>query len=391
MKNLNIGVFFGGKSPEHDVSIITGQLIISELKKAGYKVTPVYITKLGKWFLGENLGLLKTFTDQAEAKKINDGLNYSLDLNASDQKMVFQKKGFMSEKIMVDIAFPAFHGMNGEDGTIQGLWELLNIPYIGCDLTTSAIAMDKALTKEFYLSQNIPTTKFVSAITSEWKEQKEILLEKITSTISFPLFVKPARLGSSIGMTKVNELAKLSDALEVAFYFDNKVIVEEAVENLADLTCACIGNDEPIASLVQEAVFQSDHFSYEEKYLEDGGAQFGKNDNGVIIPARLSEANTETIRQMAIDIYKIFACSGISRIDFLFDKKTEKIYANEINTLPGTLYHHLWKKSGLDISELLERLLTLAQEKHATKNKINTDYKSDLLNFANSIKLKIDK
>jgi D-alanine-D-alanine ligase len=389
-KNLNVGVFFGSRSPEHDVSIITGQLIISELKKLGYGVTPVYLSKQGNWFIDDKLGSLKFFTNlekENELKKLN---SWQLELSASSGKMTFRNNSLISKKITIDVAFPAFHGVNGEDGTIQGLFELTNIPYVGCDVLSSALAMDKVVTKMIYRSEGILTSEFIYFNRTDWKNDKTETIKKINN-LKWPVFIKPARLGSSIGITKVKDQADLENACEVALHFDDKVIVEESVENMADITCAVIGNEIAIHSLIQEAVFSGDHFNYEDKYLEDGGAQLGNAKNSLVIPANLTDDKTKETQDLAVKIYKIFGCSGIARIDFLYEKETQKIFANEINTLPGTLYHHLWKKSGIEIGELLEKLIKFASEKNESKKKITSVFNSDLLKFANSMKLKIDK
>jgi D-alanine-D-alanine ligase len=388
--NLKIGVFFGGKSPEHDVSIITGQLIISELKKMGREVMPVYLDKKGGWFIGKELGRLKFFNSAATDEELKKFSGYRMDLKESEKKMVFKKKGIFSKKVEIELAFPAFHGANGEDGTIQGMFEMFNIPYVGCDVPSSAIAMDKVLTKLFYQSKNIATTKFIYFTQKDWRENKDVILLKIKNDLNWPIFIKPARLGSSIGMAKVKNYEELEFACEVALHYDNKILAEESIEDLADITCAAIGNDKPKPSLIQEVVFSGDHFSYEDKYLEDGGAQLGNAQNNIIIPARLDEKTTKEVQNLAVKIFKMFGCSGIARIDFLYDKKSKIIYANEINPLPGTLYHHLWKKSGLGLDELVENLIQFALEKHKEKNELTYTFDSDILKQAKGIKLKLE-
>ena len=381
-----IGVFFGSRAPEHDVSIVTGQLIISGLKELGYKVIPVYITKKGEWLIDNKLSAIETF----RKGKIDVGkwANYNLDLDASKEKLVFRKKGVFGKEITVDIVFPAFHGQNGEDGTFQGLCEMLNVPYVGCDTTASAVAMDKILTKLLYVAQKIPTTKFVQVTSKAWEENRSSILKEIKN-LKMPLIIKPARLGSSIGISKATNTKELEFAIEVALHYDPKVVVEEVVENLMDITCCVIGNDDPIPSLLQESVFQSDFFSYEDKYIKEGGAQLGRAQQSLVIPARLDEKTTKEIRAAAIEIYRLIGCSGIARVDFLFDKKAKKWFANEINTLPGTLYHHLWKKSGLEFGELLKRLIGYAEEKFRVKKNITYTFESSILTQASSNKLSL--
>jgi D-alanine-D-alanine ligase len=387
----NIGVFFGSQSPEHDVSIITGQLIIAGLKGLGYPVVPVYITKQGKWMIGEHLGEMKIFTNPSLTLPLKGEGKWWLDMEESVGKMVFKKKGLVGKTIIIDLAFPALHGSFGEDGTIQGLFEMLGVPYVGCDVTSSALAMDKALTKQMYTQHQIPTTKFVYFFKEDWEKNRELVKQKIRELEKYPLFVKPVHLGSSIGIGKVKDEKELEHRVEVALYYDHKVLVEEGVENLMDVTCCVIGNETPQASLLQESVFAAELFDFEEKYLKQGGAQTGKATDNVIIPARLDEATTKAIQDMAKQVYKILGCSGIARVDFLYDKQIKKFFANEVNPLPGTLYHHLWKASGLELPELLEKLIKFAQEKYEQNRQINLTFQSSILQHLNSKKLKSAK
>jgi len=392
-KKINIGVFFGGKSPEHDISITTGQFTIVGLKKLDYSVTPIYLDKQGKWYIDEKLGSLETFLDPEKKEDYLCALTpYSFDLNSSvaSQKIIFQKQGLMRKTVTIDIAFPTFHGLNGEDGTIQGLFELLNVPYIGCGVASSALTMDKIFTKLIYQSKDILTPDFLSFNSFDWGKNEDTILQKITESLKWPIFVKPARLGSSIGITKTQNYEELKMACELGFHYDERIIVEEAVENLMDLTCCVIGNEHTQTSLVQETSFTEGLLSYEDKYLKDGGTQTGQAQNSIIIPARIDEETTNKIREMSAQIFKLFDCSGIARVDFLYNKQTRQLYANEVNTLPGTLYHHLWEKSNLKFEELLEKLINWAQKKHQTKNKVTYSFDSNLLQTAKAIKLQLN-
>lgn len=389
-----IGVFFGSRAPEHDISIITGQLIVAGLKDIGLDVVPIYISKKGRWYIGKQLDSILFFRLPNKEDKLTKMKEYSLDMEASSGKMVFRAKGLWPKKVEIDIAFPALHGINGEDGTIQGVFELVNIPYVGCDVAASAIAMDKVLTKMLYKANDIPTVPFVYFKRSDWEKNKADWLSKIAGELSWPLMVKPARLGSSIGMAKVKDSSELEFAVEVALHYDDKVLVENCVEQLMDVTCAVLGNDEPVASLLQESLFEDDIFSYEDKYLRDGGAQTGKSKSNIVIPARLPAETTREIQAMSKRIYRLTGCSGISRVDYLYDKADQKIYANEINAMPGTIYHHLWKKSGIGLPELLRRLIDLAEEKFAARRKLTMTFESDILSRAgegaSKVKLKAE-
>lgn len=300
--------------------------------------------------------------------------------------MVLRKRGLFSRLVPIDLAFPTFHGAYGEDGTIQGLFELLKVPYVGCGVTSSAITMDKILTKLLYQRYGIPTKRFVYFDEQEWEFNRSEILEEVRKLI-WPVFVKPARLGSSIGIAKVKIEKDLEFAIEVALHYGERVLVEESVEGVADITCAVVGAREPKASLLQESAFARDFFSYEDKYLNDGGAQLGNAEKSIHIPARLDGKTTEAIRDMAVRIFRLFGCAGIARVDFLYDSKSGEFYANEINTLPGTLYHHLWKESGMELGELLNLLIDSAKRVYREKQKFEHVFESDVLKRINSIKL----
>ena len=390
-KIKNIGVFFGGKSPEHEISIITGQLIISELKKyESYRIIPIYLDKQERVFIDESLGSLAFFSQDGYEKKLNSLMNYDLSLKESVNKLVFKSTSIFPKKIIIDLAFPAFHGNLGEDGSMQGLFNIFNIPYVGCDVPASAIAMDKALTKIFYQGLGIKTTKFLSYSLVDWHKNSEMILKEVETNLRWPVFVKPPHLGSSIGITKVKKIEDLSNAIEVALHYDTKVIIEESVENLMDITCAVIGHKEPIASLIQESSCE-EMFSYDDKYLDEGGAQLGQANSKIFIPARLDEKVSNEIRETSKKIFIALGCSGISRFDFLYNKETKEFFANEINPLPGTLYHHLWQKSGIEISDLINLLISSAIEKQEEKNKTVFSFSTTVLSKLKNSKLKFNK
>lgn len=376
---MTIGVFFGGKNPEHDISILTGHLALAGFRTAKIKALGIYISKDGSWHIGENLHDITNFKKQTDFSALNV---WYLDLASSRGKMVFRHKGIFGKTLTIDVAFPTFHGQNGEDGAIQGLFEMLDVPYVGCGVASSAIAMDKVLTKQLYEQAGFPTTKFIYFYKSDWEAKKGDYITKINTGLSWPLFVKPARLGSSIGIAKVRNGKELSFALDVAFHYDEKVIVEEGVPNIADLTCAVIGTDVPRASLVQESVFTEDFFSYEDKYISGGGAQLGNAKQSLVIPAELDAATTTAVQNLAKEIFLKFECSGIARVDFLYDKESKKLYANEINPLPGTLYHHLWEKSGVPLPELVKKLVACAIEKNKKKKSFTSTFASTILAHA---------
>jgi D-alanine-D-alanine ligase len=385
----NIGVLFGGKSPEHDISVITGQLIISVLKKMPeYKVIPVYVDKKEKFFIGENLGSLSFFSADGYQDQLAKLGAYSLDLDHSQDCLLFVKKGILSQQaIKLDLVFPAFHGNLGEDGSIQGLLNIFSVPYVGCEVASSGVAMDKILTKIFYKGLGIPTTKFVSYSRSQWEEKKDSILEEAKQSLQWPVFVKPPHLGSSIGITKVSDPADLEQACEVALHYDDQLLIEESVENLVDITCAVRGYKDPQASLLQESSFSADLFSYEDKYLSDGGAQLGQADKKMAIPANLDEETTKDIQSASLQIFRALGCCGMARFDFLYNKASRQYFANEINPFPGTLYHHLWQKSGVEIEQLVRGLISDALVRHAEKANSTYSFSSEVLGQLKGLKL----
>ncbi|HZJ40820.1 MAG TPA: D-alanine--D-alanine ligase family protein [Candidatus Saccharimonadales bacterium] len=390
MKNVKrIGVFFGGKSPEHDISIITGQLIISVLKKIPeYEVVPVYLDKQEHFFIDEKLGSLAFFSVDNYQIELEKTGGYDLDLDASNDCLVFKKGGaFSRKKIKIDFVFPAFHGNLGEDGAMQGLFNIFNVPYVGCDVAASSIAMNKILTKIFYQGLNVPTTKFVFYNRAQWQADKTKILEEVKTALTWPVFVKPPHLGSSIGITKVSDFKDLEQACEVALHYDDQLLVEEGVENLMDVTCAVRGYKNPEPSLLQESTFSTGLFSYEDKYLSDGGAQLGQAEKKIIIPASLDENTTKKIQEASVKVFQALAGVGIARFDFLYNKATGQYFANEINPLPGTLYHHLWEKSGVKIGELVRQLINDALLRQEEKDASVHSFSSEVLSQLKSLKL----
>jgi D-alanine-D-alanine ligase len=388
-----IGVFFGSKSPEHDVSIITATQVIQALRAMDFSVVPVYIDTEGSFYLGpdtddpdsETLATIPYFRDDRK-DNLSQLPEYQLLTQDLDSGLSFRAETMLSTTtVEIDIAFPCFHGPHGEDGALHGLFDLAGIPVVGCGQAASTVAMDKALTKLLYQQFDIPTTEFMYFTQNEWGEFAEKIQEDL-KYFSFPLFIKPARAGSSIGISRVQDEDNLSEAIEQALEYDSKVVVEEGVEDVADLTVALAGNTNPEVSEVQESRFESDFFSYDEKYIEDGGAQIGGADKQVIIPADIEKEERKEVRQTAVEVFTNFELSGIARVDFLLDRETRQIYANEINTMPGTLYKHLWQESGTSFSELLRKLIRSAKQTHQQKSDLSFVFDSPILDHANTSK-----
>ena len=383
-KKLNIGVFFGSRSLEHDVSIITAQMIIDVLKKSDkYNAIPVYLDKKGSWFISSSLGDVKFFRRPEFEKELDKIGDFLLDLDASKGFLKFQpkrKKLFSrSNIIIIDVAFPAFHGSFGEDGTIQGLFEILNIPYVGCGVLASALVMNKIVSRKILEKEGFLIVNNLWFCKNEFeRRKKEEIFKEIEQKLSYPLFVKPNRLGSSIGISKVNNQKELDFAIEVVFQFDEKVIIEEAVQNLMEVNCAVIGNDDLVVSLPEQPSYKQEFQTFEEKYLTKGGT-IKKGAKKNIIPAPLPKEKLEEIQKLSKKAYRALSCSGISRVDFLVDTKTMNIYINELNTLPGTLQFHLWEASGVSREDLINKLIDYGLEHFNNNKKFIYAFGSNLL------------
>ena len=376
-----IAVFFGGKSTEHDISIITAlSAVIKPLELSGeFKIIPVYISKDGRWFTDDKLKDIAMYRTGA----IEDFMIKNKPISISfDNGLVFIKNGFGGKKINIDIAFPAMHGMYGEDGSLMGVLRMAGVPFVGSDMAASVIAMDKVLSKQIAQLAGIPVSKYVHFVKKDFENNSESIVEKSMSGLSFPMFVKPAHLGSSIGIAKADNELELKNAIEVAFYYDDKVIVEEAVNNLIEVTVPIIGNDDPMPALVEKALFKDDDFfDFETKYISKGGKKGGKKSaQGYSeLPAKLEGDLYDRSLETALSAYKAIGCEGISRVDLLIDSKTSTIYFNEINPMPGDLYAHNWRASGMSSVQLVTKLVEYANYRFEKNKKTETIFESNFL------------
>ena len=329
------------------------------------------------------MGDVKFFRRPEFEKELDKIGDFLLDLDASKGFLKFQpkrKKLFSrSNIIIIDVAFPAFHGSFGEDGTIQGLFEILNIPYVGCGVLASALVMNKIVSRKILEKEGFLIVNNLWFCKNEFeRRKKEEIFKEIEQKLSYPLFVKPNRLGSSIGISKVNNQKELDFAIEVVFQFDEKVIIEEAVQNLMEVNCAVIGNDDLVVSLPEQPSYKQEFQTFEEKYLTKGGT-IKKGAKKNIIPAPLPKEKLEEIQKLSKKAYRALSCSGISRVDFLVDTKTMNIYINELNTLPGTLQFHLWEASGVSREDLINKLIDYGLEHFNNNKKFIYAFGSNLL------------
>lgn len=380
-----IAVIFGGRSAEHDISIITAHTpIIQSLAASGqFDVWPIYIAKDGSWYADQAMNDMAYFTQ--------DGLEARLAKQKKvrilfDDGLTIIWPGLRSKTLHIDVAFPAMHGTYGEDGSLMGLLRMAGVPFVGCDIFASAVAMDKVLTKQVAGAEGIPVVPYVWFTKHDWETKKEEYKKEI-KRLHWPLFVKPVHLGSSIAIAKVRDPAALENAIEVALHYDDKVLVEESVENLIEVTLPIMGNDELRLAAIERPLNKTEFFDFNDKYLAGGKKTVGVNSQYSEIPADIDAGLAEQVRDFGKKTYRALGCSGIARVDFLIEGATRQVYVNEVNTLPGSLYHHNWKKVGVSGVELVTHLVALAEERFASHQNITYTFSSDVLKKADGPKI----
>jgi D-alanine-D-alanine ligase len=386
MKKLRVGILFGGRSGEHEVSLLSASSVFSAIDKNRYEVVPIGITKEGRWVTaGDAEQLLKgEAAGQSHLRAGDPEATSSAAVLAHGEAVIvppepqrnlspFQTDALTrrasDRAINVDVIFPVLHGTFGEDGTIQGLLELADIPYVGAGVLGSAAGMDKDVMKSLFRAAGLPIVKHVTVLRSEWEANPKKVQKLIESKVKYPMFVKPANLGSSVGISKARERKELGPAMEEAAKFDRKIVIEQGVggkkHKAREIECSVLGNDNPKASLPGEIVPGKEFYDYTAKYLDEGSQLF--------LPAKITKAETKKIQRLAIAAFKAVDCAGLARVDFLMDPKTRKIYLNEINTMPGftsiSMYPKMWAASGLEYPRLIELLIQLGMERHSEKKK----------------------
>ncbi|HEX4486428.1 MAG TPA: D-alanine--D-alanine ligase family protein [Terriglobales bacterium] len=393
MKKLRVGILFGGRSGEHEVSLLSAASVLNAIDKSKYEVVPIGISKEGHWLTsGDATRLL-------EGKPVAESHLRAGDPEATPGAAVLatgeavvvppephHKSGSIvpfqtddtsgalyrraaDRAINVDVIFPVLHGTFGEDGTIQGLLELADLPYVGAGVLGSAAGMDKDVMKSLFRAAGLPIVKHVTLLRSQWESDPKKIQKLVESKLKYPVFVKPANLGSSVGISKAHDRKELGPAIKEAAKFDRKIVIEQGVggskQKAREIECSVLGNDQPEASLPGEIVPGKEFYDYTAKYLDEGSQLY--------IPAKLTKAETKKIQQLAIAAFQAVDCSGLARVDFLMEPKSRKIYLNEINTMPGftaiSMYPKMWAASGLKYPELIERLIKLGIERHADKKR----------------------
>ncbi len=364
-KKIRVGLVFGGRSGEHEVSLASARSVMANLDSNRYEIVPIGITKSGTWLVGD-----EPTRTLVQGMQTTDEHTTAVTLTGDPtlrRLIPLQGNEPLKENGALDVIFPVLHGTYGEDGTLQGLLEMANVPYVGCGVLGAALGMDKEKMKMVFSSVGLPSVEYVVCRRNEWERSPETVINVIEQSIGYPCFVKPVNLGSSVGINKAHNSIELEHAIEVAASYDRKIIIERGI-NCRELECAVLGNDEPIVSVVGEVIASGEFYDYNAKYI-DGKSQ-------VIIPADVPSAIGEEVRQQAIKAFLALDLSGLARVDFFLERETNKVYINEVNTLPGfteiSMYPKLWAVSGLPYTQLLDRLIELAIERHADRQRNKT-------------------
>ena len=370
-KKLRVGLVFGGRSGEHEVSRASAKSVMENLDPARYEVVPIGITKAGTWLLGTSPDKLIVAGQGAQGERADDAQGLTSVTFTGDPTVghliPLQGDEQLGDRGAIDVIFPVLHGTYGEDGTLQGLLEMANVPYVGCGVLGAALGMDKEKMKMIFATAGLPNVNYLVFRRKRWEHDPVAVLDTIEQQIGYPNFVKPVNLGSSVGINKAHNREELAHALKVAAEYDHKIIVEQGI-NCRECECAVLGNDEPIASVVGEVVASNEFYDYSAKYIS--------NKSQVIIPADIPQSTAQEIRRYAVEAFLALDLSGLARVDFFIEKETGKVYINEVNTLPGftqiSMYPKLWEASGVPYAELLDRLIALALERYTDRQRNRT-------------------
>jgi D-alanine-D-alanine ligase len=377
-RKTTVGVIFGGRSVEHDVSVVTGNQVIRAFDPERYEVVPIYIDRDGRWFTGEPLLDLKNY--QNEVISINGVQDVILSPDIRHHGLILNPlagRFSKSEVLRLDVVFPAIHGTHGEDGTLQGLLELADIPYVGCGVMASALANDKIITKIVLRQYGISVVDGISFSRGEWLDHPDKVIAAIHENLTYPLFIKPATTGSSIGIGRATDETLLRASIDVAVNFDRRVLIENAVTNSVEINCAVIGNGENIrASVLEQPVSWEQFLTYEEKYLRGGE---GMKSAERIIPAPISDDLTRQVQEIATRAFRAIDGRGTARLDFLVRPEQGEIFLNEINSMPGSVAFYLWQEEGMSARGLVQQLVELAKEAHGEKRRNTYNYRTNLI------------
>lgn len=378
-----VAFIFGCRSVEHEVSIISAVQAMRSTDKEKYDIIPIYVTKNGEMYTSEKMFDIEPFRNidllLAESEPVTFIKNKNgVSLHFLNQKLFSKKKD-----ITVNVAFPVVHGTNCEDGTLQGYLDFLGLPYVGCDILSSAVGMDKAVFKHVMKAADLPVLDCICFYAREYAENKSAIIEKAENTIGYPMIVKPVNLGSSVGITKASDQSALYDAIDLAISFSDKVLIEHAVTSIREINCSVVGDTDSCEASVCEEPFMNDEIlSYEDKYM--GGGKNSGNSKGMAslgrkLPADIPDEKSNEIREIAKKVFKALGASSVVRIDFIIDCETDKVYVNEINTIPGSLSFYLWEATNLKYSELIDKLIALAFRRNRNRQNLTFTINTNIL------------
>ncbi len=384
MEKTQLGVIFGSRSCEREVCIISAVQLMNHVDPEKYDVIPVYISETGVWYTGEALRRIETYQHfNPDAKGVEQ---VQLDMTAGSGALLATRpgKGLFGKPETVVVArlqacVVVMHGLNGEDGTIQGMLELANLPYTSTGVAGSAIGMDKIMMKQFFRGADLPILPDCWFTRSMWEKDRAAVVSAVEEKLGYPVFVKPANLGSSIGVSRADDREGLEDSLDLAFDYDRRVLVEKGLDKPIELNCSVLGYDDDVTASPIEMPISADKFlDFKEKYLAGGGSK-GMASLHRILPAPIPEELRDQLQQLSCDIFRMMDCKGVVRIDYMWDKATDKIFITEINTIPGSLAFYLWENAGVKYTELIDRMVACAFRAHEDKNMRNYAYTSDIL------------
>jgi D-alanine-D-alanine ligase len=383
MKRLRVGVLYGGRSGEHEVSLASAAAVFAHLDRTRYEGVPIRIEKDGRWALADKPPAVMVAGEVIEqarldaARPAREGREVHFIARPSEETILsIDRSGSRNADVpsalvtglSLDVIFPMLHGPYGEDGTIQGLLELANIPYVGAGVLASAVGMDKAVMKVLFAARGLPICPYKVALRHDWERDGDDILADLERSLEYPMFVKPANMGSSVGISKAKDARGLRDAMALAGSFDRKIVIEAAVPDAREIECGVLGNDAPEASVPGEIIPSREFYDYEAKYIDEGSRS--------VIPADLSKKLTDHVQRLSIEAFKAIDGAGMARVDFLLSQATNQLYLNEVNTIPGfttiSMYAKLWAASGLTYPALLDRLIALALDRHADKQQLRT-------------------
>lgn len=383
----NIGVFFGGRSTEHEISVISASQAMAAIDRDVYDVTPVYITKEGRWFTGEALTEVSNYRDP---KKLLQQCSevYMRPAYGDSNLYLARRKMFGTDVAAhIDVAIPVLHGANGEDGTIQGLFDLIGLPFAGCDVLASANGMDKITMKMILQACEVPVVDYVWFTDKEWFDNRQEVVDRIEYKIGYPVIVKPSNLGSSVGIGRAADRERLVQCVTDATSYSSRIIVEHMVDNLKEINCSVLGDcDEYQTSVCEEPIKSGEILSYEDKYMGGSKGSKGMQASAKRIPADLPEATSDRIRFLAGETFRVLSCHGVSRVDVIMDEDNGQIYVNEINTIPGSLSFYLWEASGIPFAELMDRLVKLALKRDRQRQRKTTTYDANIFAMGGGVK-----